>query len=108
VLAMTVGTLRGESADELRTLSATGATSTIRRALTAATAGFLTAAGVLLGTAGAYAILLAAFAHDPSRLGHVPYLPLALTLLGLPFAATATAWLAGGREPASMTRQRLE
>ncbi|MGD6740607.1 FtsX-like permease family protein [Streptomyces sp. BH106] len=108
VLAMTVGTIRGEAADELRTLTATGATATIRRGLTAATAAFLALAGVLLGTAGAYAILLAAFADDLSRLGHVPYVPLALTLLGLPVAAAATAWLAAGREPGSMTRRRLE
>ncbi|MFJ8785377.1 FtsX-like permease family protein [Streptomyces sp. NPDC102476] len=108
VLAMTVGTIRGEAADELRTLTATGATTTIRRGLTAATAGFLALAGALLGTAGAYAILLAAFADDLSRLGHVPYVPLALTLLVLPVAGAATAWLASGREPVSMTRRRLE
>ncbi|WP_330291211.1 hypothetical protein [Streptomyces sp. NBC_00576] len=107
VLAMTVGTIRGEAADELRTRTATGATTTIRRSLTAVTAGFLALAGVLLGTAGAYAILLAAYADDRSPLTHVPYIPLALTLLGLPVAAAATAWLAAGREPASMTRHLL-
>ncbi|WP_405721952.1 FtsX-like permease family protein [Streptomyces sp. NBC_01537] len=108
VLAMTVGTIRGEAADELRTLTATGATTTIRRSLTAATAGFLALAGVLLGTAGAYAILLVAYADDRSPLTRVPYIPLALTLLGLPVAAAATAWLAAGREPGSMTRHLLE
>ncbi|MFR0359519.1 FtsX-like permease family protein [Streptomyces sediminimaris] len=108
VLAMTVGTIRGEATDELRTLTATGATTTIRRSLAAATTGFLALAGVLLGTAGAYAILLAAYADDHSPLTRVPYLPLTLTLPGLPVAAAVTAWLAAGREPGSMTRRLWE
>jgi putative ABC transport system permease protein len=41
ILAMTVGLIRGESAGDLRTLTATGATSRIRRTLTATTAGAL-------------------------------------------------------------------
>ncbi|WP_128800829.1 MULTISPECIES: FtsX-like permease family protein [unclassified Streptomyces] len=108
VLAMTVGTIRGQAADELRTLTATGATTTIRRNLTAATAGFLALGGVLLGGAGAYAILLAAYADDLGTLARAPYLPLALTVVGLPLTAAATAWLAAGREPRSMTRLLLE
>ena len=48
-LAMTVGLLRSESTRDLRGLTAAGATSRIRRTLTAATAGAL----ALLGIAGA-------------------------------------------------------
>jgi putative ABC transport system permease protein len=108
VLAMTIGTIRGEAADELRTLTATGATSAIRRHLAAATAGILALAGVLLGTAGAYFILLAAFSDDLTTLVHVPYAPLALALFGTPALAAATAWLLAGREPAQLNRQLLE
>jgi putative ABC transport system permease protein len=45
--AMTVGLIRSETAGELRTLTATGASSRTRRTLTGATAGALG----LLGTA---------------------------------------------------------
>ena len=38
VLAATVGLIRGESANELRTLTATGATRSVRRGITAVTA----------------------------------------------------------------------
>jgi putative ABC transport system permease protein len=41
ILAMTVGLIRSESAGDLRTLTATGATARIRRTLTGATAGAL-------------------------------------------------------------------
>ena len=54
ILAMTVGLIRAESAGELRTLTATGATSSTRRAITATTAGGLAALGAVLGIAGAY------------------------------------------------------
>ena len=54
VLAMTVGLIRSETANEIRTLAATGATSTTRRTITGATAGALALLGALLGTCGAY------------------------------------------------------
>ena len=57
ILAMTVGLIRAESAGEVRTLTATGATSSTRRAITATTAGSLAALGALLGIAGAYLAL---------------------------------------------------
>jgi hypothetical protein len=59
VLAMTVGLIRSETARDLRTLAATGASSMTRRSLTSATAGALALLGALLGTAGAYLALLA-------------------------------------------------
>ena len=55
ILAMTVGLIRSEAAGDLRTLTATGASRTTRRTLTAATAGGLALLGVVLGTIGAYA-----------------------------------------------------
>ena len=69
---MTVGLIRSETANDLRTLTATGASSTTRRTLTGATAGALALLGALLGTAGAYAALLAWHRSDLSPLGHVP------------------------------------
>ena len=57
ILAMTVGLIRSESAGDLRTLTATGADSRIRRTLTATTAGALALLGALLGVAGAYVVL---------------------------------------------------
>ena len=63
ILAMTVGLIRSESAGDLRTLTAAGATSRIRRTLTATTAGALALLGALLGVAGAY-VVLAAMYHD--------------------------------------------
>ncbi len=61
VLAMTVGLIRAEAAGDIRTLTATGATSTIRRAVTASTAGGLAVLGALLGTVGAYLGLSAGY-----------------------------------------------
>jgi len=54
VLAMAVGLLRTETANDLRVLAATGATSRTRRAITAATACSLAFAGAVLGTIGGY------------------------------------------------------
>ena len=58
ILAMTVGLIRSEAAGDVRTLTATGASSATRRMLTAATAGGLAILGVALGTAGAYAAVV--------------------------------------------------
>ena len=54
ILAMSVGLIRSETASELRTLTATGASSRTRRTLTAVTAGGLAFLGALLGTVAAY------------------------------------------------------
>ena len=64
ILALTVGLIRSESAGDLRILTATGATSRIRRTLTATTAGALALLGALLGVAGAYVVLLALYYDD--------------------------------------------
>ena len=63
ILAMSIGLIRSETASELRTLTATGASSRTRRALTAVTAGGLAFLGALLGTVAAY-VGLAGWFHS--------------------------------------------
>ena len=108
ILAMTVGLIRSESAGDLRTLTATGATSGVRRTLTATTSGALALLGALLGVAGAYIVLTATFRDDLGYLSHVPFLYLALAVIGLPLAATAAGWLLAGREPPAIARTVIE
>jgi putative ABC transport system permease protein len=108
ILAMTVGLIRSESAGDLRTLTATGATGRTRRALTAATAGALALLGALLGVAGVYVALAAAYHDDLGHLGRIPVLPLALVVVGVPLAAAAAGWLLAGREPPAIARAVIE
>jgi putative ABC transport system permease protein len=108
ILAMTVGLIRGESAGDLRTLTATGATSRIRRMLTATTAGALALLGALLGVAGAYIVLTATYYDDLGYLSHVPVLYLALAVVGVPLVATVAGWLVAGREPPAIARTVIE
>jgi putative ABC transport system permease protein len=108
ILAMTVGLIRSEGAGDLRTLVATGATSRIRRTLTASTAGALALLGALLGVAGAYVMLVALYHDDLGYLSDVPILYLALAIVGVPLAAAAAGWLFAGREPAGIARQVIE
>ncbi len=108
VLAMTVALIRTEAAGDLRTLTAAGATSTTRRTLTAATAGALALLGALLGSATAYLALAAGHLSDLGNLSRVPVLYLAITILGVPVAATLTGWILAGRQPPSIARQMLE
>jgi putative ABC transport system permease protein len=108
ILAMTVGLIRSESAGELRTLTATGATRSIRRTLTAVTAGSLALLGALLGVAGAYLVLAAAYVDELGYLSRIPVLPLVLIVVGIPLAATAAGWLFAGREPPAIARPAVE
>jgi putative ABC transport system permease protein len=108
ILAMTVGLIRGESAGDLRTLTAAGATSRVRRALTAATAGGLALLGALLGVAGAYVALTATYFDDLGYLGRIPVLYLVLLVVGVPWAAIAAGWLLSGREPPAIARTVIE
>jgi putative ABC transport system permease protein len=108
ILALTVGLIRSESAGDLRTLTATGATSAIRRRLTAATAGALALLGALLGVAGAYIMLTATYYDDLGYLSEVPFLYLALAVFGVPLAAAAAGWLLAGREPPAIARSAIE
>jgi putative ABC transport system permease protein len=77
VLVMTVGLIRSETAGDLRTLTATGASSRTRRTITGATAGALGLLGAVLGTAAAYLAAFAFFRSQLSeRMSHPPVLGL--------------------------------
>ncbi len=108
ILAMTVGLIRSEAAPDLRTLTATGATSATRRGLTAATAGALATLGVLLGTVGALIVLFSGYLSDVGgTLSRVPILHLLVLAIGTPIAAASAGWVLAGREPAALTRQPI-
>jgi putative ABC transport system permease protein len=108
ILAMTVGLIRSESAGDLRTLSATGASARIRRTLTAATAGALALLGALLGIAGAYMIMGATYHDDLGYLSDVPAVYLGVLVVGVPVTAAAAGWLLAGREPPAVARPVIE
>jgi putative ABC transport system permease protein len=108
ILAMTVGLVRSEAAADLRTLTAIGANSRIRRTLTAATAGSLALLGAILGVAGAYVAIAALYHDDLGYLSDVPVLYLALAVIGVPLVAAAAGWLLAGREPPAVARAVIE
>ncbi len=109
VLAMTVGLIRSETAGDLRTLTATGATTTTRRTLTGVTAGALALLGALLGTGAAYLVAIGWFHKTLSTtIDQVPVTDLLLILVGLPAVAFAGGYLLAGREPATVSHQPLE
>jgi putative ABC transport system permease protein len=109
VLAMTVGLVRSETAGELRTLTAAGASARTRRTITGATAGALALLGAVLGTVIA---IVAGVAWARSSLattfGNVPAIDFLAILVGLPLVAAAGGWLLAGREPPAIARQPLE
>jgi putative ABC transport system permease protein len=114
VLAMSVGLIRAETAADLRTLTATGASSRTRRSITAATAGALGFLGALLGTGAAYLACIAFF-HAGNRgqnlignISHVPVNNLLLIIIGMPLIAAIGGWLLAGREPPYVSRQPIE
>jgi putative ABC transport system permease protein len=108
ILALTVGLIRSEAASDLRTLTATGATSTTRRGLTAATAGALAALGVILGTAGALTVMFAGYLSDVGgTLSRVPIVHVLVLAIGTPIVAASAGWLLGGTEPPSLARQPI-
>ena len=100
---MSVGLIRSETASDLRTLTATGASSRTRRSLTAVTAGGLAFLGALLGTVAAYVGLFGWFRSNALEGGvsdiidHVPWDNLFLILIAMPIVAMLIGWvLAGG------------
>jgi putative ABC transport system permease protein len=108
ILAMTVGLIRSETAGDLRTLTAAGATSKIRRTLTAVTAGGLALLGALLGVAGAYVVVTATYLDDLGYLSRIPVLYVVLMVVGVPLAAAGAGWLLAGREPPAIARPAIE
>jgi putative ABC transport system permease protein len=113
VLGMSVGLVRSETASDLRTLAAAGASGVTRRTLTAVTAGALGFLGALLGTVGGYVGMLGWLRGNSlnggiAALGNVPVADLLLIVLAMPAFAAAVGWLFAGREPAAMARQPIE
>lgn len=104
VLAMTIGLIRSEAAADLRTLTATGASSLTRRTITAATAGVLTSVGAVIGTLGAY---LGLALGRLSALTPLPFVDLAVVVVGTPLVAAAAAWLLAGGEPPALARRPI-
>ena len=112
ILAMTIGLIRSETAGDLRTLTATGASSLTRRELTAATAFALALGGAVLGTVAAYVAAIGYAWDNPldglSELSSVPVQQLLFILVGMPVIAAVVGWLLAGREPSVISRQPLE
>jgi putative ABC transport system permease protein len=112
ILAMSVGLLRSETASDLRTLTATGAGSTVRRAISAATAGALALVGAVVGIVGGYVAAIGFFRTSQldtlSSLTSIPLANLLLILVGMPLVAVAGGWLLAGREPSAIGRRPLE
>jgi putative ABC transport system permease protein len=108
VLAMSVGLIRGESAGDLRTLTAVGASRLTRRTITGATAAALALLGAALGSAVAFAAVLAwAPGSIGATLALVPWDDVLLILPGLPAVAAVAGWLLAGRQPRVISRQAL-
>jgi len=112
ILAMSIGLIRSETARDLRTLAATGASSLTRRELTAATAFSLALGGAVLGTVAAYVAAIGYSWGNPldglSELASVPVGNLLIIVVGMPVAAAVVGWLMAGREPPALGRQPLE
>ena len=112
ILAMSIGLIRSETASDLRTLTATGASSLTRRELTAATAFALALGGAVLGTVAAYVAAIGYAWANPldglSELSNVPVTQLLFILVGMPAIAGVIGWLMAGREPPAISRQPLE
>jgi putative ABC transport system permease protein len=113
VLGMSVGLVRSETANDLRTLAAAGASSYTRRTLTAVTAGALGFLGALLGVMGGYIGMIGWLRGNSlnggiAALGNVPVGALLLILLGMPAFAAAVGWLFAGREPPALAHQAIE
>ncbi|HXL90658.1 MAG TPA: FtsX-like permease family protein [Streptosporangiaceae bacterium] len=112
ILGMSVGLVRSEARRDLRTLTATGASGSTRRTITAATAGALAFTGAAIGIIGGYLAAIGFFRSNSldglSSLSSIPVTNLLLILVGMPLAATVLGWLLAGRDPAGVGRQPLE
>jgi putative ABC transport system permease protein len=113
ILAMSIGLIRSETSNDLRTLTAAGASSSTRRTLTAVTAGALAFLGALLGTVGGYIALIGWLRSNSlnggiSALANVPITNLLVILVGMPLVATIVGWLLAGRQPSGVARQPMD
>ena len=112
ILAMSVGLVRSETAGDLRTLTATGASSLARRTITAATAGALALTGAVTGAFCGYLAAIGFFRTNQldglSELSSIPVASLLLILVGMPMVAVIAGWLLAGRQPPAIARQPME
>ncbi|HEY3941583.1 MAG TPA: FtsX-like permease family protein [Acidimicrobiales bacterium] len=114
ILAMSVGLIRSETASDLRSLTATGASSRTRRSLTAVTAGGLAFLGALLGTLAAYVGMIGFFRSSSLEggvsdiLDHVPWDNLFLIVVAMPVAAVLIGGALAGREPRGIATRPME
>ncbi len=112
ILAMTIGLIRSETADDLRILVASGASSGTRRSLTAATAGALAFVGAVVGTAAAYVAMIGFSRTNAldgiSSLASVPVANLLLILVVMPLVAAMVGWLAAWREPKGLSGRLMQ
>jgi putative ABC transport system permease protein len=109
VLAASVGLIRSETTRDLRTLTATGASTTTRRTITAATAAALGLLGSVLGMAAALVASLVWAHGDLSALfGDVPLADVLILLIGLPLIAGTGGWLLASRKLEGIARQPLD
>jgi putative ABC transport system permease protein len=114
ILAMSVGLIRSETASDLRTLAATGASGRTRRNITAATAGALGFTGAVLGTVGGYVGTAGWFRTNSLNGGvgaiftTVPVTNLLIILIGMPLVAAIGGWIFAGRQPRDLGHQPLE
>src|ERR1035438_2355825 len=114
ILAMSIGLIRSETASELRTLTATGASSRTRRTLTAITAGGLAFLGALLGTVAAYVGLAGWFYSNSLEGGlsdiidHIPWNNLILIVIAMPAVAMIVGWVLAGRDPTTISARPME
>jgi putative ABC transport system permease protein len=112
ILAMTVGLLRSETVGDLRMLTATGAGSSARRSISAATAGSLALIGAVVGIVAGYIAAIGFFRASQleslSALSSIPMANLLLILVGMPLVAVIGGWLLAGREPSAIGHRPLE
>jgi putative ABC transport system permease protein len=114
ILAMSVGLIRSETASDLRTLAATGASGFTRRNLTATTAAALGFTGAVLGTVAGYVAASGFFRTNSFNGGvtalitTIPVQNLLLIIVGMPLVAAIGGWLLAGREQSALGRQPLE
>jgi putative ABC transport system permease protein len=114
ILAMSVGLIRSETASDLRTLAATGASGRTRRNITAATAGALGFTGAVLGTVSGYVATAGWFRTNSLNGGltaiftTVPVTNLLIILIGMPLVAAIGGWIVAGRQPRDLGHQPLE
>jgi putative ABC transport system permease protein len=111
---MSIGLIRSETASELRTLTATGASPRTRRTLTAVTAGGLAFLGALLGTVAAYVGLAGWFYSNSLEGGlsdiidHIPWNNLILIVIAMPAVALIVGWVLAGRDPTAIAARPME